>query len=80
MLHTHQVTCTTDSPDIAVVKGRKVYVKDCVVLEVRSLRIFLSQWLYLLLNIYTDKRSTLKTNVTALSRLIVLFHKFFTFM
>ena len=38
MLHTHQVTCTTDSPDIAVVKGRKVYVTECVILEMSSLR------------------------------------------
>jgi len=59
MLRTHQVTCTNDSPDIAVVKGRKVYVMDCVILEMSSLRIFLSQWHCLLLNLYTDTRSTL---------------------
>jgi len=59
MQRTHQVTCTTDSPDIAVVKVRKVYVMDCVILEMRSLSIFLSQWYYLLLNLYTDTRSTL---------------------
>jgi len=42
MQSTHQVTCTTDSPDIAVVKVRKLYVMDCVILEMRSLSIFLT--------------------------------------
>jgi len=54
-----QVTCTADSPDIAVVKGRNVYVMDCVILEMRALRVFLSKWHCLLLNLYTDTRSTL---------------------
>jgi len=70
------MTCTTDSPDVASVKGGKVCVMDCVIFRNAFFENFLkSVTLFAVKSLHRHVIYVYKSNVSALNQFIILFHK-----